>query len=282
MPRAKGQPEFDPLSQTWVPLGQSKLARDARAKKAQQRAEAEFLARHYQLDQRGRLPESEASFKLSVKARQNRSRLMRDYPPIPEGELERLEGIIKAYGMPMLRLSSDTAAFVMRRVMLDFHSLATLRRVVRPPMFTPEELIALMQALDVRPFQLARLVDPKRYDAANAMIHRWLHGVNYPTGVTAVRVNRMIEQHVRRKVAPVSVGSATDRRRIPGRVTDEAQLSQNPKTVRRRRNKGGRGIERATNVPLSRASIEAREARARREAQDREAEEKGNRCRELP
>jgi hypothetical protein len=238
-----GQKPFDPLSQTWVEQGKSWLAKKARTERERNLAEAEFLARHFQLDERGALPEEEKSQNKGVGERQERVRRLTAYPPIPPGELQRLEGIIKSYGLPLSALSSDTAAFVVRRVMVDFHRLAVLRRTLAKPMFTADELIELMRVLKVKPAQLAEMVAPGTGTTRNnamGSIHRWMHGASRPTSVLAIRLNRMIEQNVRR--AP-SGGAPLKR--------EEAQLSQKPETVRRRAQKQRKRQEDRIEAPLA-------------------------------
>ena len=223
--------------------GKSWLAKKARTDRERNRAEAEFLARHLQLDERGTLPEEEKSQNKGVAERQDRIRRLTNYPPIPPGELSRLEGIIKTYGLPLSALSSDTAAFVVRRVMVDFHRLSVLRRSLAKGLFTPDELVELMRVLKVKPAQLAEMVSPgsgvTRNNAMNS-IHRWMHGASRPTSVLGIRLNRMIEQNVRR----VPSGGAPLKR-------EEAQLSQKPQTVRRRAQKQRKRQEGWIEAPLA-------------------------------
>ena len=247
MPRSKGTLSFNPLKQTQVPLGQSKLARDARTSKASAQAEAEWLARHFQLDAQGRLDSSESGEKLTKSQRDAKHKRLTDFPRIPEGELQRLEEIIKRYGLPLAALSSDTAAFVVRRVMLDYWRLSILRRRIRPPMFTPEELVALLQEMNLQVAGLADLLTPDRKSGTNNMLWRWIHGVNAPSGTVALRVNRLIEQHVRRKKRT----DAPPSRVIPGRRG--AYTSTNPSTVARRQRKWRRS-EIVTDAPTTRAA----------------------------
>lgn len=247
MPRGKGTPSFNPLKQTQVPLGQSKLARDARTSRARAQAEAEWLANHFQLDAQGRLDSSESGEKLTKTQRDAKYKRLTDFPRIPEAELARLEAIIKRYGLPLSALSSDTAAFVVRRVMLDYWRLSILRRKIRPPMFTPEELIALLQEMNLQAAGLADLLTPDRREGTNNMLWRWIHGVNAPTGVIGLRVNRLIEQHVRRKRR---TDAPPPSRAIPGRRG--AYTSTNPSTVARRQRKWRR-TEIVADAPTTQA-----------------------------
>lgn len=246
-----GQKPFDPLSQTWVEQGQTWLARKSKTDRERRRAEAEWLSNHFQLNGRGSLPEDEKSTHKSVKEREERYKALTAYPRIPEGELERLEGIITRYGLPLSALSSDTAAFVVRRVMMDFHRLSTLRRAIRKPMFTPDELIELMRVLRLKPTQLAEMVAPGAgvgRDAAINSIQRWMHGVSQPTSVLGVKVNRMIEQNVRRRPS----GG------VP-RPRSEEELSQKKDTARRRASRARARAEGQMEIPLSYAAQKARE-----------------------
>jgi len=201
VPRSPGAKNFNPLKQTNVPLGQSKLAKDARTKTELAYAEARYLADHFQLDQYGRLDSTETGEKLSHSARRDKIDRLTAFPRMPEGEMERLVGIIERYGLPLAQLPSDTAAFVVRRVMMDYWRLSILRRRTAKPMFTPEEMVELMRALQVQVSGLAEIIAPDRKGPTINLLWRWIHGVNKPTGTTALRVNRLIEQHVRRKRA---------------------------------------------------------------------------------
>ena len=246
MPPLKGNKMFNPLSQTNVPLGRSKLARDTKQKREEAVAEAAFLAKHFQLEGGGRLGETENSTKLSYSARQAMRKKLTDFPRMPQYEVDRLEAMIRRWGLPLSALSSDIAAFIVRRVMFDYHRLAVLRRRTRKPLFTPEELIELMRVMNVKAFQLAHIVEPSRPNAANGLIHRWMHGVNHPTGTTAIKVNRLIDQQVRRKKA----GG------FPARREDET-LSDKPQTVERRTRL--RRAEQRLNLPLASAARKQRE-----------------------
>lgn len=239
---------FNPLSQTTVPLGQSKLAKTAKQKREEALAEAAFLTKHFQLDDQGRLGENENHQRLSHSARAAMRRKLTDFPRIPQYEADRLEEMIRKWGLPLSALSSDTAAFVVRRVMFDYHRLAILRRRTRKPMFTPDELIELMRVMNVKVFQLAHIIEPSRPNAANGMLHRWVHGVNLPTGTTAIKVNRLIEQQVRRKKAG---GFPAPRK--------EDDLSAKPETVSRRDR--WRRARAPLDLPLASAASAARRQR---------------------
>ena len=231
---------FDPLSRTFRPLGATYTARNITLHRQRMRAEAEFLAAHYQMDKTGKLPGDEGAQNLSMTKRRERIERLTTFPPIPPGELERLEGIIAAYGLPLTQLSSDTAAFVMRRVMLDFHRLAVLRREQRPGLFTREELIELMRVLKVRPAHLAQMVagSSVSLDAAQGNIDRWLHDAARPTGTMAIRVNRLIEQNVRHP-------------KRGGTPRPEKDLSTEKDTVRRRTQVRAAKERRAAVIPLA-------------------------------
>lgn len=219
------------------------MARDSKRRLESARAEAEYLARHFQLDEKGRLDSSESGTKMSFAQREAKQERLTNFPVMPEGERERLEGLIKRYGLPLAALSSDTAAFVVRRVMLDWFKLNVLRRAIKPGLFTQEELIELMRELQVQPSGLAEMVDPARKGPMINMIHRWLHGVNRPVGLGAIRVNRLIEQHVRRKKS----AGGTPR----GRGTYSIRAD----TIDRRNR--WRASQHVTDAPVSRAAKEA-------------------------
>lgn len=247
----KGQKPFDPLSQTWVAQGKSWMARKARADRAKRVSDAEWLANHFQLSPSGSLPEDERSTHKSAKEREERYASLMAFPRIPEHELQELERLIGAYGVPLSDLSSDTAAFVVRRVMMDFHRLSTLRRAVRKPLFTPDELVGLMREMRLKPAQLAEVLAPGAGISANAAmnsINRWMHGVSQPTSVLGVKVNRLIEQRVRRRPA----GGAPMARR-------EEDLSQKKETASRRARKERQDRQGQMQIPLSYAAQKARE-----------------------
>jgi hypothetical protein len=176
---------------------------------------------------------------------------------MPAAVLESLEDILKRYGLPLERLSSETAAFVLRRVLLDYHYMPLLQRTYRAPLFTPEELVELMRLLRVNPHQLADLLAPhgspqKKY-GIYVMIQRWVAGINNPVGLVAQRVSHMIAANVRRKTAPPA----------NAQVEDSSRLSRAPETVRRREDKRRqREAEQArVRAPLSRAAQRELEGR---------------------
>ena len=251
-----GQKPFDPLSQTWTPMGQSWLARKAKTDKARRLAESQFLAAHFQLDPQGRLPEEEQAGNKGVRARAADHKRLTDFPVIPPGELQRLEGIIEKYGLPLTALSSRVAAFVMRRVMLDYFKMSNLRKTTKPPMFTPEELVELMRVLQVKPTQLADMVAPPKEGGRNnalGSIHRWMHGASTPTSLLAIKINRLIEQRVRRSM----VGG------YPGKI-EGVPHSDKPVTVERRERKykERRRKKEEMVIPVSQSAREALEREA--------------------
>lgn len=238
-------------------MGQSFLAKQAKTKKSRAVAEAEFLAAHFQLDPDGKLPEDEQAGNKGVKARNAQKARLYDFPRIPDVELQRLEGIIEKYGLPLSAMSSRVAAYVLRRVMADYFKLSTLRRAIKPPMFTPEELVELMRVLKVKPAQLAEMVAPPRDpDARNnslGSIHRWMHGASTPTSLLAIKINRLIEQNVRN----------TRTGGFPGKF-DGVARSNRPETVLRRERKyreRRRGKEEMV-IPVSQSAKEALERKA--------------------
>lgn len=240
-----GQKPFNPLARTWVEQGKSWLARKAKTDRERRIAEAAFLANHLKLDERGRLPENERSGDKSLQARQERYAKLLNYPPIPEGERQRLEGLIARYGLPLTALSSETAAFIVRRVMMDFHKLSSLRRANSEPMFTPEELIELMRVLKVTPTQLADMLvgnqGPQATNNFRGSIFRWMHGASKPTSTLALKVNALIERYVRR---PQRSGGYPAPRK-------EDQLSTEKDTVRRRNSRWAQEEKRAIPIPLA-------------------------------
>jgi hypothetical protein len=239
-----GQKPFDPLARTWTERGKSWLARKAKTDRERRMAEAEFLAKHLQLDERGRLPSDEAARDLSLEGRQARYAQLTNYPRIPEGERDRLEHIIATYGLPLSALSSDTAAFIVRRVMMDFHKLSSLRRANTAPMFTPEELIELMQHLKVTPTQLADMLagsqGPAAVNNARGSVFRWMHGASKPTSTLAVKLNALIDRYVRR---PLRGGYPAPRK--------EEDLAKDPETAKRRTRYRAQQERRAIPIPLA-------------------------------
>lgn len=239
----RGDPLFDPETGTWRDLGKTLQAKRAILAREQKQAEVEWLARHLQLDERGRLPEEEQAGNWSVSKRRAIYNRLTNFPRIPEGELQRLEGIIARYGLPLSVLSSDTAAFVVRRVMMDFHRLAGLRRGTRKGMFTAEELLQLLEQLKVTPSEFGEMVWPQNPNAARGNTYRWLHGVSQPTGLMAVKVNRMIEQQVRRK----RTGG------FPARFEGEVK-SDKPTTVERRERLNRARKRGVMHIPLAKSA----------------------------
>jgi hypothetical protein len=237
--RTNGDILFDPMAKAWRQMGTTLLAKRSQLERDKARAEAEWLARHLQLDERGRLPGGEAKQNVGEYHRRREYKRLTDFPRIPQGELERLEGIIRRYGLPMSALSSEVAAFVLRRVMMDWYRLTTLRTALRPALFTPEELLALLTEMRLNPSQFAEIIWPANPNAARGNIYRWLHGVNHPSGLVAVKVNRLIEQRVRRRPS----GG------VPKREED---LSAEKETKSRRER--WRKQQRPKNVPISKAA----------------------------
>ena len=247
-----GQKPFDPLAKTWVEQGKSALARKARTDRERNRSEAEWLAQHLQLTATGSLPEEEKSTHKSEAERKRRYASLLAFPPMPPAEVAYLAHLIKNYGLPLSALPSDTAAFVVRRVMMDFHRLSVLRRTLSPPMFTPDELLELMRVLKVNPTQLAELTfrgATTRWNAVGS-IHRWMHGASKPTSVLAIKINRLIEQNVRRKAS----GGHPEMQR-------GKEISDKPQTVERRERKtrARRRSDSGIAIPLSYAAQRARE-----------------------
>lgn len=212
---------FDPLSEdgSEVPLRPSAMALiEAHRAKVDQ---ARRMSEHFQMED-GHLPAGEQSVSRSAQSREAAYQALRDFPPIPPHVLRDLERILGTYGLPLMELSSDNAAFVVRRVMSDYHRVRMLHRdYTKGALFTPEELLQLLRALKLRPWQLAQVVDPDRSHVVHAAIMRWLSGQHVPVGRSgtgpAVRVGRLIEQHVRRpskgRATPAGTPSGAARRR---------------------------------------------------------------------
>jgi hypothetical protein len=219
----------------------------------QRAADREWLrqvAAHFQMVE-GARPDSERKERLSRHRREAQWAALRDFPPIPEHSLRELERLIGTYGLPLMELSSTTAAFVVRRVMSDYHRIRQLRRdYTTKALFTPEEMLALLRVLQLRPWQLADMIDPDNQHTVNAAIHRWLSGLHAPTGKSggghAFTVARLIEQHVRRP----SRGRATP-----------AEPASAPSGAAKRRRKE-RELAEGLVIPL------ATSARPRKEAHD--------------
>jgi hypothetical protein len=227
MPIPNEEP-FDPLSQTVIPLGQGKTATALDALRTLSLREAEALAKHFQLTERGTLRNDESQQHMGRSKRRTKIVGLHEFPPAPPKAKEAVERFVATYGLPLQDLSSDTAAFILRRVMYDYFRLAILRRQKKEPLFTPDELIELMRVMRLKPFQLAEFLsagDPKQRNSLSGLIHRWMHGASRPVGVRAMRVNRLIEQQVRR---PRSQTGGTARYKTAG------EYSTNPESVRRR------------------------------------------------
>lgn len=242
----KGRPLLTPDHPDYKPLGdESTVARRAKLKRERQKAEAEWLARHFQLEGT-RYGAHENSTVLSLRQRMDRQEALVAFPRIPEHELQELQRLIGAYGLPIARLDSDTAAFILRRVLLDYFKLNILRRATKPPMFTPEELLALLRAMKLQPLELAHITSANNHNAGLGNIMRWLNGGTQPTGIHAMRVNRLIEQHVRRSPAGGNPSQQAKRPR-----------SQNPETVKRAVRRAKRRT--VVDAPLASAAREAME-----------------------
>lgn len=236
-----GTRHFVPGDTSWKPLGErSVLTKRAKTKLESQRAEAEWLANHFQLEGAS-LGRREATKHLSMSGRKNRITRLTAFPRMPDYELQEFQRLIGAYGLPIAQLDSDTAAFVVRRVMLDYFKLGILRRAIKPPMFTSAELLELLHAMHLTPQELGRLTNPGNPSGGFANLTRWLNEASKPTGIHAVRVNRLIEQHVRRA------------KKLPeGMARDNTE----GRAIRRARAKPERYVE----APQSSASLKAREA----------------------
>lgn len=263
---------FDPLSRTTAPLGQTYHARRIHTNREAMRVEAEFLARHFQMNERGKLPDEESAKNLSIESRRARIDRLTKFPPIPLGELERLQGIIARYGLPLAQMDSDSAAFVVRRVMLDFFRMGVLRRDSRPGLFTREELIELLRVMKLRPSQLAESVAGRTItkDAAIGNIDRWLHEAARPSGMMAERVNRLIEQHVRH---PKRGGFPVPRQ--------EDELVQEAETAKRRRRYRAQEERRAIPIPLAPSARENADATETNEQPPRAGQRRGGSVRPL-
>lgn len=251
-----GRRLFTPGDRDWQPLGmESTVARKAITKREAQRAEAEFLSRHFKLVN-GSLPPEEDSTKLGPDKRQARFEALNAFPRMPEADLQELQRIIGAYGLPLVRLDSDTAAFVMRRVMLDYFRLNILKRAAQPGLFTPEELLELMHVANLTPTRLAEITHPLLPHNGLTNIQRWLNKASVPTGLHAIRVNRLIDQHVRRR------GKSRDQRREQRRGYQRGSIK--PETVAR--------SARQARADAKRGRIEAPLASAARKALESEGD----------
>ena len=255
LPSARGRPDrFDPLTRSMYPLGEIKIARDARTKRMLAEADAAWMAKHFQLTEDGKLDPKESA-QLTAKERAAKYKRLTDFPRIPPGELDRLERIIAQYGLPLAALSSDIAAFVLRRVLIEYHRLTTLHRRTNKGLFTPEELLELLTVMQLKPWELADAlrggqVGTRDRHAINNLIQRWLHGVNKPNGITAIRVNSLIEQHVRKTKARAGGFPAVSR---PG-----VARSENPDTVQRRTRRERQ--RKPAVAPLTKAAMAEMEA----------------------
>lgn len=237
---------FDPLDRTRLPLG-SKVTggrdRRRRAEREALQAELRVLAARYGLTERGTLPEGEQVASISREKRDRIIAKLTGYPVIPDGELALLNDLLRHYGLPVERLDPDVAAFVIRRAQYEFKRFATLQRKPEVPMFTPQELLELLKEMRLRQFALAKLLQPDNPEAAYNAIQRWLHDLNYPRGVLAMRVNRLIDLHVRNRRRPGGFPAE----RAPG------ELSANPETVvrRNRLDRARARLEADRTIPLS-------------------------------
>ena len=241
----KGRPVFKPGDREWTPLGMgSTVARKAVNKREAQRAEAEWLAHHFQLTGTS-LGVDENSMSLSTKKRQDRQDALTAFPRIPDHDLQELQRIIGAYGLPIAALDSDTAAFVLRRVMLDYFKLNILRRSIKPGYFTPEELTELLHVMGITPAELGHITKAENPHGGLTNILRWLNGASMPHGLHAMRVNRLIEQHVRRAPSGGNPGQQTRR------------PSTKPETIQREARR--KRAKNRLDVPLASAAKAQRE-----------------------
>jgi hypothetical protein len=240
---------FDPLARSVVPRSITAIGRYARGRRLARLAHAKKMAEHLRLTDQGRIPEAEYARNQGAHGRDDYDAKLRHYPEMPEAVLTTLVDILTRYGLPLEALPSDTAAFVLRRVLLDYRYMALLQRQDRPAMFTVDELIELMRVLGTNQHQLADLLaphgSPQDKYGIYVMIQRWVQGVNRPWGLTAHRVNQLINQYVRRKRVTTNAS-----------IKDEAKLSHHPETERRRADKRrqAEAEQRRLNVPISRAA----------------------------
>jgi len=229
----RGRKPFEPGDMEWKPLGEgSTLARRARVKREQQRAEAEWIAHHFQLDGT-KLGKGESTATLSLSGRKTRQDNLTAFPRMPDHELQELQRIIGAYGLPIAQLDSDTAAFILRRVMLDYYKLNILRRALKPGMFTPDELLALLHAMKLNPAELGAISKPNDPHGGLTNVLRWLNEASRPQGIHAVRVNRLIEQYVRKVPSGGNRGQIASRGRSekPATVERAARRATKPRYV---------------------------------------------------
>jgi hypothetical protein len=245
----KGRKLFTPGDREWQPLGMdSTIAKKAITKRESARVEAEWLARHFQLE--GTSLGTESSTAMSSAKREAYRARLTAFPRMPEHELQELERIIGAYGLPVARLSSDTAAFVLRRIMMEYFKLNVLKRAITPGLFTKDELLELLHRRGWTTSDLAAITRADDPRAGLSNIARWLNGASNPVGIHAMRVNRLIEQHVRKADQRRSGGNLGQRLKSP---------SENPETVKRNaRARKSRTLSR-DQVPTASAAVEAEE-----------------------
>jgi hypothetical protein len=205
-------------------------ARESERLRIKNAAEADFMRKHLRLDNEGlAVPTTQAG-------REAERRKLLEFPPMPEHVRLELEQIVRLYGLPLAALSSDVAAFIVRRSNFEFRSVASRKRSGRPPLFTADELRQLLQVMGMEPADLAEMLTttkPQKHSLYGS-INRWMTGENYPTTGIALRVNALIERRVRRTYASESGSRAS---------------STNPDTVRRRAQWNAQKV--AKDVPLA-------------------------------
>jgi hypothetical protein len=170
------------------------------------------------------------------------------FPRMPDHDLQELQRIVGAYGLPIAQLDSDTAAFVLRRVMHEYFKLSILKRASKPGMFTPDELLELMHRRGWTPIELASITRADDPRAGLSNISRWLNKASMPQGIHAMRVNRLIEQYVRKPDQRRTGGNLGQRRKNP---------TENPDSIRRR--EYDRARRKIDNVPTASAAREEQE-----------------------
>lgn len=242
-----GRKLFTPGDREWKPLGmESTIARKAITKREAQRAEAEWLARHFQLE--GTSLGDESSTRMSKSRRDAYQARLTAFPRMPDHDLQELQRIIAAYGLPITQLDSDTAAFLVRRVMHEYFKLNILKRAAKPGMFTPDELLELMHRKGWTPSELGAITRADDPRAGLTNITRWLNKASMPQGIHAMRVNRLIEQYVRKP----------DQRRTGGNLGQRIKNpTDNPDSIRRR--EYDRARRKIDNVPTASAAKQAEE-----------------------
>jgi hypothetical protein len=204
-------------------------ARDSERLRVENAAYIERMRAHLQIN--GPLVEA-----TTTAGREEERKRLVTFPTMPPHVRAELEQIIRLYGLPLADLASDVAAFVVRRCNFEFRSLVSKQRSLRPPLFTIEELRALLAAMHLEPADLAEMLsttDEQKHSIYGS-INRWLSGENYPTAGAALRVNALIERRVRRTYASES-GS---------RIS-----STNPETARRRAQWNAQKV--AKDVPIA-------------------------------